>query len=857
MVVFCSAFYPKKQEEIYQSYFDFFPFSLSDFQKHSIEAIVSGNHSLVCAPTGSGKTISAEFAIRYFTGMGKRVIYTSPLKALSNEKFYDFTKKFPGVSFGVLTGDIKVNPEAQVLIMTAEILLNTLYSKHSVQSQNQGSQGSQGSQGQNPVSPLSFEMDFEKELGCVVMDEIHFINDEARGKVWEETIMILPQHIQMIMLSATLDAPEKFAFWIENRGYKGGATQCVAPNPATSTKQVFLSSTNYRIVPLTHYSFITTNNGIFKAVKKDEALVKEIKDIINKPLEIQSSQGVFNDTNYYKIKKMLHLFQDKNIYIKRQHVIDEVCKYMFDNNMLPAVLFILSRKQIDIIAKEITANLLEDDSKVPYIVRRECEQIIRKLPNYEEYLHLPEYNQMVQLLEKGIGTHHSGVLPILREITEILFSKGYIKLLLATETFSVGLNMPIKTTVFTSLMKFDGTENRFFYSHEYTQCAGRAGRRGIDTVGNVIHLNNLFRSQVELKDYKLVMQGKPQTLVSKFKVSYNLLLNLINIGDSNLSKFVERSMIHDEIDNEMGVIWRDITKLENEMMNLEMVLSSLKTPRDVIEQYLNVYHEAKLAVNKKKKDAERKVINLTQNHISIERDSHQLIKWREKQKELDCLKRDYENVKQYMNHNVLVLLDFLTKQGFVLSESGGMPFSLTLKGFIANHLREVNCVVFADLIFAGHLNRLSAKQLICLFSCFTNIVVSDELKSIQPCSKDMNVISCLQRTKTSLDMIQDFEVGAKINSVVDMNIHYELLDFIGEWCDCLCVENCKFLLQRLEKEKEIFLGEFIKAILKINTISSEMEKVAESIGNMELLSKLKEIPVLTLKYVATNQSLYV
>ena len=194
---------------------------------------------------------------------------------------------------------------------------------------------------------------------------------------------------------------------------------------------------------------------------------------------------------------------------------------MVENEMLPALCFVLSRKQLEICAKEITFPLLEFDSKVSYTIRYECEQIIRKLPNYQEYLDLPEYQTMVSLLEKGIAIHHSGVMPVLKEMVEILYGKGYIKLLFATETFSIGVNMPTKTVVFTDITKYDGNTQRILYSHEYTQMAGRAGRRGIDTVGNVIHLTNLFRSNIfDNLSYKNMMSGKPQTLISKFKISF-------------------------------------------------------------------------------------------------------------------------------------------------------------------------------------------------------------------------------------------------------------------------------------------------------------------------------------------------
>ena len=204
MVKVCSYNYPKDREEGYKEFYASYPYDLHDFQKWSIEAIVTGNHVLVTAPTGTGKTMPGEFAINFFHSKGKKVIYTSPIKALSNEKFYSFTQKYPHIRVGLITGDIKTNPDADVLIMTTEILLNKLYQIKSTTTATNSS--------------VSFEMDIENELGCVIFDEVHMINDENRGHVWEQTIMMLPRHIQMIGLSATLDDPEKFAYWLETRG---------------------------------------------------------------------------------------------------------------------------------------------------------------------------------------------------------------------------------------------------------------------------------------------------------------------------------------------------------------------------------------------------------------------------------------------------------------------------------------------------------------------------------------------------------------------------------------------------------------------------------------------------------------
>ena len=521
MVKICCEKYPDNTE--YECFFNQYTYTLSDFQKYAIEAIVKGQHVLVTAHTGSGKTLPAEFALNWFVEKGKKLIYTSPIKALSNQKYSEFCKKYPHISFGLMTGDIKINPDADVLIMTTEILMNYLF----IQTINE----------EHVDNSLDFNIDVYNELGCVVFDEVHYINDADRGQTWEKTILMLPKHIQMIMLSATIDSPEKFAKWAERDD---------------KSKEVYLATTHKRVVPLTHYGYLTINESAVKLIK-DKQTAKEVRSNIHKLIKLQDDKGKFNDDGFDVLAKMGKLYSDRSIYVKRKHVLNNLAMYLHDNDMLPAIAFVFSRKMVEVCASEITVSLLEDDSKIPYTVRKECEQIVRKLPNFKEYLELPEYETLVRLLEKGVGIHHSGMIPILREIVEIMISKKNIKLLFATESFAIGLDCPIKTAVFTNIVKFDGRSERLLLPHEYTQRAGRAGRRGIDSIGHVVHCNNLFQLPNK-QDYLQIMQGKPQTLVSKFRISFNLILSLIKnnkVKIDDFTEFVKNSMVYNEIDNEI------------------------------------------------------------------------------------------------------------------------------------------------------------------------------------------------------------------------------------------------------------------------------------------------------------------
>jgi len=830
MVKICTDIYPEINDAKYSLYFEKYPFPLSSFQKFAIEAIVEGNHILVTAHTGSGKTLPAEFAIEYFVAQGKKVIYTAPIKALSNQKFYEFTQKFPTISFGIFTGDIKTNPEADVLIMTTEILMNTLYAKNRKDI--------------TSSSKSLFEMDFDNELACVIFDEIHYINDVDRGRVWEETIMMLPLHIQMVMLSATLDAPEKFALWCENRN---------ASDKFKHDKIVYLTTTYERVVPLTHYSFITCTQGIFKIIK-DKQLEMEIMKNTNSLHIIQDSKGKFNDVNYHKIDKTIELFRDKDHHVKRQHVINTVAKHMVEHNMLPAICFVLSRKALEQCAKEINTNLLEDDSKIPYIIQRECEQIIRKLPNYHEYIQLPEYTFMVSLLEKGIAIHHAGIIPVLREMVELLFSKGYIKLLFATETFAVGINMPTKTVLFTDLNKFNGSEMRPLHSHEYTQMAGRAGRRGIDTIGHVIHLTNLFKHMDKIT-FKQIMKGNPQTLTSKFKISYNLLLNLIDIGETDYTTYAKKSMAQTDIELTTATHLDEIANITKEMLDKLTVLHAQKVPVETVEEYIYLRRKRDGTVNKKRKEIDKQLKLIETTYKPTDDILLAVSNYISNRDKLTKLKNQLVTIETSLETGVNKVLALLANGNYI--EPYEDRYKLTSKGHIATHLRETPCLIFAELMETNELHKYTPVELVGILSCFTNISVHEDKKTYFPKSTNKTVELAISNIDEICRKHSNIEFANNIETGVEYAMHFDLVDYVMQWCDCNNDAECKLLLQQISFDKDIFLGEFIKAIFKINNIASEMETVAEQFGDMMFLSTLKQIPILTLKYVATNQSLYI
>ena len=830
MVKICNQPYPSNSK--YECHFELYPYSLSCFQKYAIEAIVEGNHVLVTAHTGSGKTLPAEFAIQHFTNQGKKVIYTSPIKALSNQKFYEFTNKYPHISFGLFTGDIKTNPNADVLIMTTEILMNYLFSQNGEKTETPG---------------LQFQINIENELACVIFDEVHYINDMNRGQTWEQTILMLPKHIQMVMLSATIDNPEGFAKWTERDD---------------STKEVYLASTNHRVVPLTHYCFLTNGESIFKHEKNKE-IQSFIRNSTNRLLTLQTHTGEFQEKTVHEINKVQSIFDKNNIFNKRKMVLNHLATYLRENEMLPAIVFIFSRKNVELCAKEINTNLLEDDSKIPYIVRRECEQILRKFPNFKEYLELPEYNDLVSLLEKGIGIHHSGMIPVLREIVELMISKKYIKLLFATESFAIGLDCPIKTAVFTSLVKFDGNGQRYLMSHEYTQMAGRAGRRGIDTVGHVVHCNNLFTLPT-LNEYKNILCGKPQKLVSKFHISYSIVLNLLKNEKSendDFIHFVGKSMLMNEINTCKNNSMVAIQKLEENIQKKEETMKNARTPVEKmvrVDDLLNIMNNVP---NKKRKEYEREIQNIKDEYKWFDQDFQRYKEWKELKQEYSKECNVLHNSETYVEEQIHKICGILENEGLVEKNTDeNVKYTLLEKGKIASNLAEIHGVIGSIMTKKWEFFKdFDPIQLIGLFSCFTDIKIPEEHRRLAPFSNDTFLKNRIQELANIVLEFEKKERESNIDTGVEYYnlLCYDLVDEIQEWASLDSETQCKYFIQTKIHDKEISVGEYTKAVLKISTITKEFINIAEASGEIEFLHKLKQIEPKILKYITTSQSLYV
>ena len=765
------------------------------FQKQAIDAIHKEHHTLITAHTGSGKTFPAEYAIKHICQKGKKVIYTSPIKSLSNQKFNEFTRKHTDITFGILTGDIKFNPEADCLIMTTEILRNTLFHK------------------ERSDCKLLFDMDFQNELACVIFDEVHYINDKDRGKVWEECIMSLPSHVFTVMLSATISNTQHFANWVET----------------ATNRKVEICSNSKRVIPLVHQTYMTVPNSFFKTISKQDYQnhAKNINNFVT--LKTQTTQ--FDTSVVHSIKTLKKLMYQNNIYIKHSTVLHRAISKLQELNLLPAICFVFSRKQVERYANDLHINLSDN----PDAIEHECETIMKKIPNYKEYTETNDYKNMVSLLRKGIAIHHSGLIPILKEVIEMLFSKGLIKILFATETFAVGVNMPAKTVMFANFQKYSNGNFRELLPHEYTQMAGRAGRRGLDTVGYVIHLLNLIGDIPPAFEYTNMVTGPSQQILSRFEIDHNLILKLLLKQDSECYSFLDKSMMLHETKNQLTHMKTNIDELKTKLSQQKTILETLQTNPTTIKYYQTLLHKLELAKNKQKKNVKREIEDVEYSHKFILRD----LKYTEQANILEDkiikMEQEYDQQREYTTVACQNSLCYLKELNMITENN-----ELTQKGLIATHIQEINCIIAAELIINQNLVSLSAEEIAAVLSIFAT-QRKNEPKVVNP----FNLTS-----KSVANVVE------LIENKYNEEITYDLCDAVLKWCQATTENQCKVICEEI-RENNWFIGDFIKTLLKINNIAKEFQTAVQLLGNVELEQKLSTIPELTLKHLVSNQSIYV
>lgn len=463
-------------------------YTLNSFQVEAAEAIDSGDNVLLAAPTGAGKTLVAEYAIEQAVKSGRRAIYTSPIKALSNQKFRDF--KADGLRVGLMTGDLTLDPDAPLVIMTTEIFRNAVFE-----------------------DPERFaDTDF------AIFDEVHFVDDVDRGTVWEESLIFAPDHVRFVGLSATIANLHEFGEWVRE----------VRPQALTVIEH------KERPVPLSHRLF-HKDAGVFQLAQRSRAIA-----LHERAAEQERASGNkhgrpdrnarFGKRDRKDNKRGRRFPTGPRPYVM---LLDEIQ----NRQLLPALYFCFSRKECEIKAERSMQRRLlsrEERLKIDDLFYEICERF--ELDPKED----PALAAIHDRAMSGVGFHHAGVLPIHKEVVERLFTSGLLKLLFTTETFALGINMPARTAIFDLLRKYDGVQMNYMKARDYLQMAGRAGRQGLDASGLVISI----LEDEDLLDAPLSRyhSGKVEPITSRFNLSYSTILNLYDrLGTKGLQSAYDKS----------------------------------------------------------------------------------------------------------------------------------------------------------------------------------------------------------------------------------------------------------------------------------------------------------------------------
>ncbi|CAM9721618.1 unnamed protein product [Chrysoparadoxa australica] len=504
-----------------------YPFKLDPFQEQAISYIERNESVLVSAHTSAGKTVNAEYAIAKSLRNNQRVVYTSPIKALSNQKFRDLQEEFGDV--GLMTGDITINPDATCLIMTTEILRSMLY---------------RGSE-------------IMREVAWVIYDEVHYMRDKSRGVVWEESIILLPHKVRFVFLSATIPNAKEFCAWIATLHHQ----------------PCHVVYTDYRPVPLMHYVYPANGEGLHLVVD-DKGKFRE--DNFQRALAtLQSAEDPNSGPGCESVTtQSAKKWAKKAGGDKQGSELKRIVKLIMQREYDPVIVFSFSKQECEANAMAM-AKLNFNDEDEQILIQQIFVNAMDSLA--EEDRSLPQIEAMLPLLKRGIGIHHGGLLPILKEVVEILFQESLVKCLFATETFSIGLNMPARTVVFTNVRKFDGVDFRWITSGEYIQMSGRAGRRGKDDRGIVIQMLDEKMDPAVAKD---ILYGDADALYSSYHISYNMLLNMLRVEGTD-PEFLVKSSFH-QFQQEQAA-----PALENEAYELEQEAAGIEVQdeEEVIEYY--------------------------------------------------------------------------------------------------------------------------------------------------------------------------------------------------------------------------------------------------------------------------------
>lgn len=814
------------------------PYEFDRFQKFAIEAIERGDNILCCCKTGAGKTTVAEYQIAKSLQRSGRVFYTTPIKSLSNQKFHDLTKLFPQASVGIMTGDIKFRPDAQIIIMTTEILRNLLFKRGTL------------TEKVGATALLSLD-----DLDAVVFDEVHYINDPDRGHVWEETLMLIPPEVKLILLSATLSSPMGFAKWLGD----------------SKKRCVWLISTLWRAVPLEH-CVVGWDGGSVKL------------------LTIYDSKEVFHDQTYKawlsgRAGELLAAdkFKDKVRAAKAggveggiegkvrprafEHQMNELLSYLHTRGNLPAIFFVFSRVGCEKLASKVTGDFIDssDSAAVAHIWDFH-------LSRYRETLEKsPQFYKLRELAMRGIAYHHSGLVPFLKEILEILFSKGYIKLLFATETFAVGINMPTKTVVFTALEKYSDGGIRQLRSAEYIQMAGRAGRRGKDDRGLVIYLPQ--REPVDVADIRQILTGRAASFGSRMTFGYDFLLKVANHhtpgnqersqspceNDIQASKkgsaqeLVERSYWARLARDEIAALQKDADALAQRKDALWIGIESAEI--EACEELERLEEEVRTLTNAKKKRAQRELTAWHEEH----RESvwKPLLARYKAHKELTleadrAIARVVDAVDASMCPQIHLRHRVLEEFGYVDCLGG-----LLAPGRLASEINEGHPFLMTEMFqrLRGKSTEWSLTDLLTLLSLFLGeLSDSDDVdKNKHP--KDLNVSTKIR--DELLRIGEDAQRGCKAERAVGLDADPKFWGLSTEWVEPIArwIEG-DVILPQLAAEFDIFEGNLQRALMKLMGLVEEWKALCTLAAETEWLAGIEGAQEIVLRDIVIAESLY-
>jgi len=787
-----------------------YSFPLDPFQQHALKAICNEENVLVTAKTGSGKTLVGEVQIAYSLRKGMRVFYTTPIKSLSNQKFHDLKKQFGNV--GIMTGDIKFSPDADVVIMTTEILRNLLYKKGST------------TEMLGPTADLSCD-----NLDAVIFDECHYINDKDRGHIWEEVMILLPPEVKLIMLSATLDKPEYFAEWL------GDLKQ----------RPINLISTEYRIVPLTHTIWYDEKfHTLMDARNHYDANV--YRDWLNWVTKQDKSHTKFQD----KVRDARAAGTEGAITGKVHitsfvHRMNLLIRTLEEKELLPALFFVLSRKGCEKYAQKVEGTLITSSETAA--VRHIWNFHLHR--NKEKLEKLPQYHTLYELVQRGIAFHHSGIIPTLKEIIEILFGKGLIKTLFATETFAVGINMPTKTAVFVDLEKFDEEFNgmRLLKTAEYLQMAGRAGRRGLDTMGTVIYFPD--RAPVDPSEMQAMMRGGKAPVTSRMDFGYDFILKTIQSGNCNWLDILEKSYWRRQREEWVAEIKMG---LKNKAARLQQIALTVDEETAMAEK-MSLETQIRENTNSKRKKAELALRSW--------KDLHSGSKWTQAEgqyaevvnikREVKVAEKDLEKAMD-VSSSVESKIRVLQACGF-LRECSDLKsittHSLTSKGILASELNECDSLLISQFYLLPESKSLESKDLLCILA---SCIFEGAKKGDEPRVDELDVPEAVKEgIKTLIELwncIRDEE-----DKIKSKPYEWRLSTFwIGPMMRWINGEP----IAQICADHGIYEGNMIRSVLKLNNMLEEWRLMATYCENIEVLEKFRDAHSLIMRESVIQDSIY-